>query len=384
MGEADKDSPVQNDNKHFLEQMDITARIAEVKYRPVLAGSLPVVDMASFDINTAPTSCLLHDGNYSFAVSKWVSPKRTRSYPYERVYNTFCATKRITIIPVVKDEGADGDRDFIQWDTIALMSLLDVYVIFAYYNKADRVDGRENKITNQQFDNAYIIRKIKELEAYQSSALHWNTNELKNNLSAIVEVVKTSYLSIGDATGVKLHGEKGLDEFQQKINKSMQSFMEFSREKARQAQAREIVTYQPKEHVATLTKAKITITNYLGGEYNFTVDEVEYTDSVVLIESKHSATSMLPSQSDIKDGLLKMMLYCNIPEATVDGKTMPCKAVLKLTSTKVKGKITSSSIQVDVDAFYSENQLSSTQQTMLSDLFAEARDNKFTVIVQGV
>jgi len=33
-----------------------------------------------------------------FGVSKWVSPKRTRSYPYERVYNTLSlGTKKVTI-----------------------------------------------------------------------------------------------------------------------------------------------------------------------------------------------------------------------------------------------------------------------------------------------
>jgi hypothetical protein len=41
--------------------------------------------------------------------------------------------KKITVIPVVKDEGANGDRDYIQWDTVSLTSLLDIFVIFAYY-----------------------------------------------------------------------------------------------------------------------------------------------------------------------------------------------------------------------------------------------------------
>ena len=40
------------------------------------------------------------------AVSRWISPKRTRSYPYERVYDTLAFDgKKVTIIPVVKDEG---------------------------------------------------------------------------------------------------------------------------------------------------------------------------------------------------------------------------------------------------------------------------------------
>ncbi len=57
---------------------------------------------------------LLADNNHTFAVSKWISPKRTRSYPFERVFNTLRVSKKITVIPIVKDEGAKGDRDFIQ------------------------------------------------------------------------------------------------------------------------------------------------------------------------------------------------------------------------------------------------------------------------------
>ncbi len=62
------------------------------------------------------------------------------------------------------------------------MSLLDVYVIFAYYEKAEAASYSNQKITKQQFDNAYILSKVKEIEQYHSSALHWNLNELNTNL----------------------------------------------------------------------------------------------------------------------------------------------------------------------------------------------------------
>jgi hypothetical protein len=51
--------------------------------------------------------------------------------------------------------------------------------------------------------------------------------------------------------------------------------------------------------------------------------------------------AILPSIGDIKDGLLKMILYANLCEVEVDDVPMQCKAVLKLTSGKLKGKITS-------------------------------------------
>lgn len=53
-----------------------------------LADELQKIEIKKFDINKVPTACIINDGKHSFAISKWVSPKRTRSYPYERVYNT--------------------------------------------------------------------------------------------------------------------------------------------------------------------------------------------------------------------------------------------------------------------------------------------------------
>jgi len=254
--------------------MNVTGQITGIKYKVFLFENLQTVDIGKFNINKSPSFFLSKDGRTSFAVSKWVSPKRTRSYPYERVYNTLNVSKKITVIPIIKDEGVDGDRDYLQWDTVSLMSLLDVFVIFAYYNKATKNPNYENKITDFQFDNKYVISKIKEIEQYHSSALHWNLSELKNNLYSILDKAKKSYAKIEKQTGILLHNQTGIENFKRKIGKDVSVFMEFSREKAQKAQSREMITSQPKESLSTNTKAKITITNYLGGQYFFTVDEV--------------------------------------------------------------------------------------------------------------
>ncbi|MCW7071797.1 MAG: hypothetical protein OCU12_05690 [Methanophagales archaeon] len=109
----------------------------------------------------ARTGCyVLTYKNNSFGVSQWVSPKRTRSYPYARVYDTMSKQLRVTIIPVVKDEGFDGDRDFVQWDTVSLMSLLNVFVILGYYQTAEKNPNYENKITNQVLDYKYLREQL--------------------------------------------------------------------------------------------------------------------------------------------------------------------------------------------------------------------------------
>ncbi|MDR1198078.1 MAG: hypothetical protein LBK94_03565 [Prevotellaceae bacterium] len=266
------------------------------------------------------------------------------------------------------------------------MSLLDVFVIFAYYEKAEINPKFANKITNQQFDNKYVIYKIKEIEQYYSSALHWNLNELKNNLHEIIDKAKKYYKKIANQTNVNLHNFNGIDNFKSKIGKDVEAFMRFSREKAEKAQSREIVTTQPKETLSTLTKAKITITNYLGGEYFFTVDEVWYYKGFLfLTECKHAKNSLLPSISDIKDGLLKMILYSNLCEVRIKQKIsikVKCKAELKLTSPLINGKFsTEYNLGNEKAEFFEQNKFSKSQIEFLEKLFEEARENNFIVII---
>ncbi|KKR25601.1 MAG: hypothetical protein UT57_C0062G0005 [Microgenomates group bacterium GW2011_GWC1_39_7] len=100
--------------------MDILAKIKGIKYNPLLCRNLEV--FAYKDLERALASCASFILNITkenkVAISWWVSAKRTRSYPYTRVYDTLgFSGKKITIIPVIKDEGKEGDRDFLQWDT---------------------------------------------------------------------------------------------------------------------------------------------------------------------------------------------------------------------------------------------------------------------------
>jgi hypothetical protein len=363
--------------------MNIYAEIEGIEYDILLANDLQEVNFSSFDINSIPAYCLIKSEKHSFAISKWVSPKRTRSYPFERVYNTLSISKKITVIPIIKDEGAKGDRDFVQWDTVSLMSLLDVYVVFAYYNKADKHKTRENKITNQQFDNKYIISKINEISSYHSSALHWNLKEIKDSLPKLIEKVKTYYTEIGKQLGVKFHSNSGIEKFHKQFENGVKGFMKTSRKKAKDAQHREQQTIQPKEILTTGTKATITIKNYLGGLYYLTTDEIAIqNDMLMLIESKHSKNFKLPSLGDIKDGLLKMILYCNLTNVIVDNKNYKAKPVLKLTSTKLIGQLTSNDTIERKKFFFKKNNFSSKQKAILENLLAECNKNNFVIQVK--
>jgi hypothetical protein len=370
--------------------MEITAQIIEgIKYKSILKYNLVETEFISFDINSAKSSSLVLENQNRFAVSKWVSPKRTRSYPYERVYNTFSVSKRITVIPIVKDEGSAGDRDFLQWDTVSLMSLLDVYVIIAYYETAEKHRSRLNKITNQKFNNQFVINKIREISNYHSSALHWNLKELKS-ISQVLDKVNASYQNIANKTGVEFHSQQGLDAFQKVVSENLEDFMKSSRTKAESAQGREFLTIRPKEILSTQTKAKLTITNYLGGKYFFTVDEIEIPNDseikvlnnfIFLIESKHSKSAKIPSNGDIKDGLLKMMLYTNLENVTVGEISYISTPILKLTSEKLFGNISSHSSETELDDFLRVNKLNKRQISFVKDLFSEAKENNFIISI---
>ncbi|MEM9541132.1 MAG: hypothetical protein AAGA60_16720, partial [Cyanobacteria bacterium P01_E01_bin.42] len=93
--------------------MEITGIIEGIQYQVISTQKIRTLEFNDFDINDAPSSCIIRDNVNEIALSKWVSHKITRSYPYARVYDTIQKNKRSTVIPVIKDEGIDGDRDFI-------------------------------------------------------------------------------------------------------------------------------------------------------------------------------------------------------------------------------------------------------------------------------
>lgn len=315
--------------------MDLSAKITGISYTPHLCSSLKTFSLADLEQAFANSAFILDiDHMNRIAVSRWVSPKRTRSYPYARVYNTLgFSGKKITVIPVLKDEGkvdGSGDRDYLQWDTISMMSLLGVYVIIANYVDADSSTTYPGKITNQRFDVQSVKNQIIEILSYQSSALHWNLAQA-DNVGEITQNALDSYKVISKRLNVEMHSKKDAEERIAELNEGREAFMSLSRELAEAAQRRETVTIQPKEQVSG-TKGNITIQNFQGGYYYLTLDEVEITgQDIHLIEAKHSRSSMLPSSNDIKDSLIKMILFTNLECVKHEGRTYNSIPTMKLT-----------------------------------------------------
>lgn len=314
--------------------MQVEAKITGIKYHPFLCKELTICNVRDLEsaITTNSQFILSLNDNNKIAVSWWVSAKRTRSYPYARVYNTLSFTgKRITIIPFYKDEGKEGDRDFLQWDTVSLMSLLGVYVIIAYYVDAEKSNHYKNKITKQRFDYVYLGEKINGIASYQSDALHWNLEQV-GEINRLGPLAIQHYEKISKRLGIEMHSVSSATRRIEKLIESKNAFMNLSRNLAHQAQLRESVTLQPKEKLSG-EKGLITIKNYLGGYYFFTVDEMRIEkDNIYLVEAKHSKSGSLPSEDDIKDGLIKMILFTNVTEVKAKEIGYQPNAILKLTT----------------------------------------------------
>ena len=194
--------------RHIMAIYSLKGIIKGVKYEPCLnRGKLMEYDIAEFDVNTAKSFGLVNLGTpgNNLAFSKWVSPKRTRTYPFQRIYNTLgLSTKKVTIIPVIKDEGADGDNDRINAMTLSWMNLMNVYIILAWYEDARKVNMKD-KITDQVLNVESISEKLLEISQFQSDALHWNANHFEDDFEQIYLNAVDSYKRISEKENVVMH-----------------------------------------------------------------------------------------------------------------------------------------------------------------------------------
>ena len=170
-------------------------------------------ELAPFDINEVPASGIVSaDKNNKLAYSKWVTPKRTRSYPFARVYDTYSfGGKRITVIPIIKDEGLGrsknkSNNDRINFVTLSWMNLTNVYVILAWYADTDKKS--DYRVTRQRFDAEYVKQKIREISEYQLDAHHWNNQHFVEDFASVYRRAVEAYQALGERHAVQMHPAK--------------------------------------------------------------------------------------------------------------------------------------------------------------------------------
>jgi hypothetical protein len=211
--------------------------IRDVIYTPYLnPEKFEAYDLKQFDVNQAQASGLIDLGTSgnNLAFSKWVSPKRTRSYPFARIYNTFhFNTKKVTIIPIIKDEGAGTqNNDRINFITFSWMNLLNIYIILAWYEDAERKPGTTDRITDQILNAESVREKLFKVSQYRMTALHWNTTHFEKDFESIYLNAVDGYKKISQVRNVAVHSPKNhlqtLERFKVKGHFSLSSFKEAS------------------------------------------------------------------------------------------------------------------------------------------------------------
>ena len=356
-----------------------------VEYKPCLnREKLVEYNIAQFDVNTAKAYGLINLGTpgNTLAFSKWVSPKRTRTYPFQRIYNTLgLNSKQVTIIPIIKDEGGGTqNNDRINAITFSWMNLMNIYIVLAWYEDAERKTGTTDRITNQILNAESVREKLLEISRYQASALHWNTNHFENDFEQIYLNAVESYEKISRIEDVKMHKAQDhldvLDKFKIGNQFSVESFKKETLPRSHAAMLRESVTAHDLESLSEGDKGIFSILNNLGGEYHLTADEIYWeSDRLVIQESKNTTTKKLPSMSDIKDGLFKLILFVNMEQVSVDDKSdVEFVTKLKLTG-DLAGSLFLPNAMEQVLNFCRENRLTVADQRTIVLLDQEASEN---------
>lgn len=361
--------------------LQLAGFIKGVRYQPTLIKDLPSYALTGFDINAAASSGIIAVGEGDIlSYCKWKTPKRTRIYPFARVYNIYhLNTKQIAVIPIIKDEGAGTQNlDRINFITYSWMNLLNVYIILAWYDDASIRLHEPGRVKDQRLEADFVRARLVELQNYRASALHWNKMHFERDFEHVFHNAVESYRRIEIEKGARFHRIESnlhvLNTYMENGAFSIAAFKANSLPRSEQAARREIQTMHQHERVQAGAKGLFTISNYLGGEYHLTADEVfQEADHLIIQESKQGS-GKLPALDDIKDGLFKLILFANLETLLLNGKPVDFKARLNLTG-NLMGELRLPGDAGAIERFCAQNQFTLRQSRLVRALDTEARAN---------
>lgn len=189
-----------------------------------------------------------------------------------------------------------------------------------------------------------------------------------------------SYQRISEKENVVMHKAQDhldtLDKFKVDNQFCVDTFKRVTLSRSHDAALRETVTVHELESLGVGEKGIFSIINYQGGEYYLSPDEIywEY-NRLVIQESKNTTKDKLPSKSDIRDGLFKLILFSNMEQVEVDDRAdVPFVTRLKLTG-NLTGNLYLPTSPNRVANFCQRNQLSPAHQETITLLNQEAGIN---------
>lgn len=384
----------------MTDTINLQGFVRDVRYKATIAApltSLSAYPFDTFEINDVAPSGIINFPEGQAAYSRWGTPKRTRTFPFERLYNIYNSPFRITVIPVLKDEGAgSSNNDRIQYSTISWMNLLNIYIVLAYYSdaKKNRNVKRADRhcLTGQTLDSDAVNEQIAQILTYKQSALHWNRTLFETRFTSTYRQALDAYEEISKRTGVEVHSRTTQERYLDTVIASYDQFRDISLRGSAGAAMRESATLHEAEFVPDSGKPVFAIENYLGGVYHLTADGVVYEDGVYVIqESKNSKSKGIPKMPDIKDGLFKLILFSNIDQLKHNGIVVPFQTRLKLTGVGIRSSVRLPCEPEVIEEFLAANVgvFSSAHKKTIYQLLEEVQvnesllKNKFTVEIEG-
>ena len=204
----------------------------------------------------------------------------------------------------------------------------------------------------------------------------------------VYEKAVESYQSISSGTGIATHSaldhRNVLATFLRNGRFDLTAFRDATLPRSYAAAMRETLTSHTHEVLLDGQKALFSITNWLGGQYYLTADEVyKFGEKVIIQESKNCTGMKLPTTDDIKDGLFKLILFANMDELTFAGEPVSFDVRLKITG-GFTGELHLPTNELSVAEFCDRNRLRLRLRTQLIHLNEEATVNsKLNVMFVG-
>lgn len=151
------------------------------------------------------------------------------------------------------------------------------------------------------------------------------------------------------------------------------------------AQHETVTQHQMESLSGSGAKALFHLTNYLGGVYYLTADEVflANNDTLVIRECKNTSRAFLPTISDIKDGLFKLLLFSRLQSVKVNGEPVSTSIELRLTSGQLQESLRLPAEVTAVNEYIRRWNIPTRPSTLLHWLNEESKRIGVPVAIEG-
>ena len=365
--------------------LQFTGLIRELHYTACVIEPLKNFPLREFDINRAKASGIIETETTEVAYAKWVSPKRTQLSSLARTYNSYSASKTVSkilaIVPVLKDDGRDGDLDKLHYSTVSSLNLLNTYLVLGYHNHADKnstpgaVD--RDKLTNHRFESESIRSQIQAIIDYPKNAFHWNKQLLETQFGETLRQSLDAYWKISDRTGVKIHPYIGMDHYQTSVIDDLEAFKKNSLTKS-QDDADSLPGVAALKYPVSGSKATFAVETDRGGRYPLMPESLFWlTDRYVIQESRNSAKKPFLDLVEIQEALLKLIPYASLHSLQLNGEAVQFSVRLKLTGFKIVSQVMLPATPETLETFFTANAgiLNESDHRVIQLLNQEAEQN---------